>query len=128
MNPHEDLHVRFKFLLAMQQVLVTLQNFGITICFQTAWNPSLILNVLVWEEYTFPPLPIFVTPEQLSHKFLTCWSSEWMMVLAAFWALYKKRFSGGGMLMDLVGAPSSSYSLWSLKLIITTQRWSVAKA
>lgn len=47
MNPHEDLHVKFKFLVAMQQVLVTLQNFGITICFQTVWNPSLILNVLV---------------------------------------------------------------------------------
>lgn len=54
---------------------------------------------------------------------LTCWSPECMMVLAAFWTSYKKRFCGGGMLMDLVGAPSSGSSLWSLKSQLRDDEW-----
>lgn len=129
-NYQEDLNVKFKLLLAMPSILLALQNSDITICFQIVWSPHLMLNELIWEQYPFPSLPGFVTPEQLSHchVFLTCWSSDCMMVLAAFWALYKKTFSGGGMLMDLAGAPSSSCSLWSLKWIITAQRRSVSKA
>lgn len=89
-------------------------------------------SVLIGEQHRFPYLPISCHSQALisvPYIFLIHWSSEYITTSAGFWALYKKRFPGKRMLMDLVGAPSSTCSLWSVKWIIFKTEWcSLAKA